>query len=74
MGACGVSQVSPGSVGIHISWSGPGSWVYAPAGCPVQRRLASRKDARDCERLDAAAIAALRSVLERVLRFGVSAW
>jgi hypothetical protein len=69
--ANGIAQVAPGAVGIHLSWSGPRSWVYAPAGWTVQRRPAGRLEARDCERLDDAAIAELRSVRETVLRFGV---
>jgi hypothetical protein len=71
MDSHGVAQVAPSRVGIHLSWSGPRSWVYAPAGWTVQRRLAGRLEARDCERLDAAAIAELRSARERVLSFGV---
>ena len=60
MDANGIAQVAPGEVGIHLSWSGPRSWVYAPSGWTVQRRRAGRLEARDCERLDAAAIAELR--------------
>ena len=71
MDANGIAQVSAGATGVHLSWCGPSSWVYAPSGWTVQRRLAGRLDARDCERLDAAAIAELRSVRERILRFGV---
>lgn len=70
MDANGIAQVSPGAVGIHLSWSGPASWVYAPSGWTVQRRRAGRLAARGCEQLDAAAIAELRSVRERILRFG----
>ena len=54
MFAQGVPEVAPTRVGIHLSWSGPLSWVYAPEGWTVQRRLAGRLEARDCERLDAA--------------------
>jgi hypothetical protein len=71
MDAHGVAQVAPSRVGIHLSWSGPRSWVYAPGGWTVQRRPAGRLEARDCERLDAAAIAELRSAREVVLSFGV---
>jgi len=68
--AYGISQVTPGGTGIHLSWSGPRSWVYAPGGWTVRRRLADRVVARDCERLDAVAIAELRTVRERQLGFG----
>src|SRR5215203_1762799 len=71
MDAHAIAQVTPNRVGFHLSWSGPRSWVYAPAGWTVQRRLAGRLEARDCERLDEAAIARLRSAREAVLRFGV---
>lgn len=37
----------------------------------MQRRRAGRLEARNCERLDAAAIAELRAARERVLNFGV---
>jgi hypothetical protein len=69
--ANGVAQVSAGTVGIHLSWCGPSSWVYAPSGWTVQRRQAGRLDARDCEQLDGAAIDELRSMRERILRFGI---
>jgi len=69
--ANGIAQVSAGAIGIHLSWCGPSSWVYAPSGWTVQRRLAGRLEARDCERLDAGAIAELRIVRERILRFGI---
>src|SRR5659263_520764 len=71
MDANGIPQVAPGAVGIHLSWSGPRSWVYSPTGFTVQRRRAGRREARECERLDAAAIATLRLVRERLLPFGV---
>lgn len=71
MDANGIPQISAGPVGIHLSWCGPMSWIYAPSGWTVQRRLAGRLDVRDCERLDAAAIAELRSVRERLLHFGL---
>jgi hypothetical protein len=69
--ANGIAQVSAGTIGIHLSWCGPSSWVYAPSGWTIQRRQARRFNARDCEQLDAAAIAELRSVRERLLRFGI---
>ena len=71
MDANGIPEVAPGAVGIHLSWSGPRSWVYSPTGFTVQRRRAGRREARECERLDAAAIATLRLVRERLLPFGV---
>jgi hypothetical protein len=66
-----VPQSSSGLTGIHLSWCGPAAWVYAPAGFTVQRRVARPPSARDCERLDAVAIAALRQVREQRLSFGV---
>lgn len=71
MDAYGIAQVAPGAVGIHLSWSGPRSWVYAPQGWTIQRRPARGLEALDCQKLDTAAIAALRSVREAVLSFGV---
>ena len=66
-----VSQDSAGVRGIHLMWCGPRAWVYAPDGFTVQRRVARPSSARDCERLDDAAIAVLRQERERRLRFGV---
>lgn len=66
----GIPQVSPGATGVHLSWCGPSSWVYAPAGFTVQRRLADPASPRHCQRLDSAAIADLRAQRERRLSFG----
>lgn len=70
MYAQGVPEVAPTRVGIHLSWCGPDSWVYAPRGWTVRRRLAGRLEARNCERFDAARIAELRSGREERLSFG----
>jgi hypothetical protein len=69
--AHGIAQVSPEATGFHLAWCGPPSWIYAPAGFTVQRRRAERLEARQCERLDAGAIAALRVAREQLLSFGV---
>jgi len=69
--AHGIGQVSSGATGFHLAWCGPPSWTYAPAGFTVQRRRAERLEARQCERLDAAAIASLRVTREQLLSFGV---
>jgi len=66
-----IPQVTVGLTGVHLSWSGPPAWVYAPSGWTVQRRPAHPPRAGDCERLDASAIAQLRDLRERRLRFGV---
>jgi hypothetical protein len=66
-----IPEVAPGRVGVHLSWSGPASWVYAPSGWTIQRRDARPARAGDCERLDAAAIARLRVIREQHLSFGV---
>ena len=71
MYAHGIAEVATSRVGIHLSWSGPRSWVYAPEGWTVRRRLAERLEARECERFDAARIAALRAAREEALPFGV---
>jgi len=73
MDAHGIAQDSSEATGIHLAWCGPPSWVYAPAGFTVQRRRAERLEARQCERLDAGAIAALRIAREQLLAFGVLA-
>lgn len=71
MDAHGIAQVSSEATGFHLAWCGPPSWVYAPAGFTVQRRRAERLEARQCERLDGAAIAALQIAREQLLSFGV---
>ena len=71
MDAHAIPQVSAGVTGIHLAWAGPASWVYAPSGWTIQRRPASPPGARDCERLDNAAIVELRTTRERRLSFGV---
>ena len=71
MDAFGVPQVSPGATGIHLSWCGPSTWVYAPGGWIVQRRPAKPAAPRECERLDRAAIVELRTLRERRLSFGL---
>ena len=71
MDAFGIPQITAQAKGVHLSWSGPRTWVYAPGGWTVQRRPAARRQARRCEQLDAAAIARLRSIREQRLSFGV---
>jgi hypothetical protein len=71
MDANAIPQVTPGFAGVHLSWSGPPAWVYAPSGWTVQRRPARPPRAGDCERLDDSAIAELRDIRERRLSFGV---
>ncbi len=71
MDAFGIPQITAQAKGVHLSWSGPRTWVYAPGGWTVQRRLAARRQARRCEQLDAAAIARLRTIREQSLSFGV---
>lgn len=71
MDAHGIAQVSPEATGFHLAWCGPPSWVYAHGGFTVQRRRVERLEARQCERLDAGAIAALRIVREQLLSFGL---
>ena len=71
MYANAIPQVTTGLTGVHLSWSGPPAWVYAPSGWTVQRRPARPPRAGDCERLDASAIADLRELRERRLSFGV---
>lgn len=71
MDANGVQQVSQGATGVHLSWTGPSGWVYAPAGFTVQRRVAERLGAVQCERFDAAQLAHLFDVREQPLGFGV---
>ena len=70
MDANGIAEVAPGAVGVHLSWSGIRPWVYAPGGFTIQRRIALRPVARDCEDLDEPAIVALRLTGERRLSIG----
>ncbi|MFI0479575.1 hypothetical protein [Actinomadura sp. 9N215] len=69
--AYGIAQVTVGARGIHLSWSGPRSWLYAPGGWTVRRRFARGREALNCRQLDAAAIAELRSTREAMLDLGV---
>ncbi|TDB89412.1 hypothetical protein E1264_08340 [Actinomadura sp. KC216] len=69
--AYGISQVTVGARGIHLAWSGPRSWLYAPGGWTVRRRFSRGREALNCQQLDAAAIAELRSTREAMLSFGV---
>ncbi len=71
MDAHGIPQVSQDATGIHLSWTGPGTWVHAPGGFTVQRRVAERLRAEECERFDAARIARLAALRELSLVFGV---
>ncbi|MGH3243480.1 MAG: hypothetical protein ACRDNL_24090, partial [Spirillospora sp.] len=69
--AYGIAQVTAGARGIHLSWSGPRSWLYAPGGWTVRRRFSRGREALNCRQLDAAAIAELRTTREAMLEFGV---
>ncbi len=71
MDTFGIAQLTAQARGVHLSWSGPSSWLYAPGGWTVQRRQAARMQARRCETLDASGINRLRSVREQFLNFGV---
>ena len=71
MDANAIPEVTTRLTGVHLSWSGPSSWVFAPTGWTIQRRPARPPRAGDCERLDSSAIAQLRAVRERRLGFGV---
>ena len=70
MHAHAIPQVDADGTGVHLAWSGPASWVYAPSGWTVQRRPARPPRAVDCEHLNADTIAELRLVRERRLGFG----
>ncbi|MFC7359469.1 hypothetical protein [Nocardioides astragali] len=71
MDAHAIPQVSGGFTGVHLQWSGPRAWTYAPGGWTIQRRLAGRRVARDCARFDDDEIAHLRDVRELRVGFGV---
>ncbi len=72
MDAHGIPQVSQDATGIHLSWTGPGTWVHAPDGFTVQRRVAERLRAEECEQFDAARLARLADLRELPLIFGVA--
>lgn len=59
-----IPQVEGALRGIHVLWSGPVGWGYAPAGYIVERRTEVPRPAWQCLVLDAAGLAAARRVAE----------
>jgi hypothetical protein len=61
-----IPDVEAGRGVVHLAWSGPTAWLYAPGGWQIQRRRGGRIVWR-CEMLTGAVLAALRET--HLIRF-----
>ncbi len=65
-----LSQIDATAKGIHLFWTGPFSWVYAPGGWSIQRREFSRRKQFLCETIAGTLITRLKNEAELRLPFG----
>lgn len=75
LAASALAQLDASAKGIHLFWLGAPSFLFAPGGWVIQRRVAQRRHVRSsCDVLDSAGLAHLRQVQELRATQGTWTW
>lgn len=75
LAASALAQLDASVKGIHLFWLGAPSFLFAPGGWVIERRVAQRRHVkRTCDVLDGPGLARLRQLLEVHASQGVWSW